>query len=125
MFRAFATAIGKRHSNVNSIRSKAIDWMIDNRDKVEAFIVMEEDGSSIDFDEYIDKMSQDREWGDAICLHASARSHNVYVKVLKRLIGGDFVWLSAGDPVNAESIHLYWELEHYENLIGAADAMGL
>jgi len=103
MFRAFAFILTGNQENHLIMRKLAVDYIIANKDYFIGFI-------DSDFSEYIAKLSQDKNWGDAIALQA-------FSKILERKIE------LYAKPKNSNA--LYLKKAFFEEISGSQDSLKL
>ena len=125
MFQAFGRAIAGDRLDPATTRAKAIEWMMNHKDDLIHFHSADIGTTNQSIDQYIQDMANSGTWGDALSLHALCSVYFVQARILKKTGPSKYTWLSAGDATNFHTIYLYLDSDHYENLIGTADAHGL
>lgn len=117
MFRAFARALGGLSHQ--EVRAGGVRWMRTHPEDFVHSMVDRGGGQEHALEEYLEKMSRDREWGDHHILQAMCVCYRAHVFVLKEggQEGGQ-MWTEVGDRDISEcTFWLYLKDSHYENLV--------
>ena len=110
LFRSISDQLDGTQMNHKQYRKDAIDYMLQNRDNFEPFI--EDD---VPFDEYIDDMDKDGEWGGNLEIQALSMRHE-FNAIVHQLDAPVFA-VSNFDPNAVRTIHLSYHLgEHYNSV---------
>ena len=116
MFRAFSIGLGNVLDGPDDLRVAAIRWMGTHSENFLPFIAAGDRGQKHAFKSYLDKMSQEGEWGDNLVLQALCQSYKVKVSILKQRDDSTLIWSHWGDSQWEKCFWLYLSHNHYENL---------
>ena len=110
LFRSISDQLEGNQANYRKYRQDAMEYMLQNKDDFAPFI--EDD---LTFDEYVEEMEKDGEWGGNLELQALSMRHGFNV-IVHQLDAPVFA-IANFDPSVVRTIHLSYHMgEHYNSV---------